>query len=101
MKGRRKYECVIWEKGAVTGESFHPFYFRVRAFSVSRTRLSRSLEQGTAWEAGQYFFDRGNNHPVVYQGSGLRSSRPLNQCIVIVYDFLYQNRTQPAVVILL
>ena len=85
----------------MTGKSFLQFYFRVRTFSISWTRLSRSLERGTAWEAGQYFFDRGNNHLVVYQGSGLRSSRPLNQCIVIVYDFLYQNRTQPAVVILL
>ena len=82
-------------------EIYLPFYFRVGAFSISRTRLSRSLEQGTPWEASRYFFDRGNNHPVVYQGSGLRSLRPLNQCIVIVYNFLYQNRTQLAVVILL
>ena len=73
-----------------------PVLFRVRAFSISRTRLSRNLEQGSAWDASRYFFGRGNNHPVVYQGSGLRSS-----CIVIVYNFLYQNRTQPAVVILL
>lgn len=94
MKGTRKFEGVIWEKGAVTGKRFLPFYFRVRAFSISRTRLSRSLEQGTAWEASPYFFGQGNNHPVICQGSGLWSLRPLNQCNV--YNFLYQNKTQPA-----
>ena len=44
-----KYECVIWEMRGGGGEgglhSFLPFYFRDRAFSISRTRLSRSLEQ--------------------------------------------------------
>ena len=32
-------------------ESFLPFYFRVSAFSIQRTRLSRSLEQTRTSEA--------------------------------------------------
>ena len=39
LKSTRKYECVMCEK------KFLPFSFRVRAFSISRTPLSRSLEQ--------------------------------------------------------
>ena len=64
MKDTRKYERMIWEKEAVAGKrngereresssalplpSFLPFYFRVRAFSISLTRPSRSLEQARA-----------------------------------------------------
>ena len=33
--------------GALPLPSFLPFYFLVRAFSISRTRLSWSLEQAT------------------------------------------------------
>lgn len=51
MKGTRQYERVIWEKGAVAEKRFLPFYFRVRAFSIPRTRLPRSLEQATATKA--------------------------------------------------
>ena len=57
MKGTRKYECVIREKRAVEGkkeESFLPFYFRIHALSISRTRLSRSQqEQATPIEPKQ------------------------------------------------
>ena len=57
MKGTRKYERVIRETGAVEGkkeESFLPFYFRIRAFSVSGTGLSGSqLEQATPKEPKQ------------------------------------------------
>ena len=38
VKGTPKYECVMCEK-------IRQFSFRVRAFSISWTRLSRSLEQ--------------------------------------------------------
>ena len=52
MKGARKYERVILGKGAVAAirkevtvprPSFLPF----RSFSISRTRLSRNLEQAS------------------------------------------------------
>ena len=48
VKDTRKYERVRKEKGTVAGKirgrrnerrDFLPFYFRVRAFSISRTRL--------------------------------------------------------------
>ena len=44
VAGMRKYERVIWEKGAMHS-NFLPFHFRVCALSISQTRLSRSLEQ--------------------------------------------------------
>lgn len=44
VTGMRKYERVIWEKGAMHS-NFLPFHFRVCALSISQTRLSRSLEQ--------------------------------------------------------
>ena len=40
----RKYERVIWEKGAMRS-NFLPFHFRVCALSILQTRLSRNLEQ--------------------------------------------------------
>ena len=45
--GKRKKE-----KGrdrVLSSPSFLPFYFRVRAFLIQRTRLSRSLEQASSW----------------------------------------------------
>ena len=53
MSGKRKYEHVIWENGgrekggrvALPLPSFFLFYFLVRAFSISWTWLSRSLQQ--------------------------------------------------------
>ena len=44
VTGMRKYEHVIWEKGAMHG-NFLPFHFRICTLSISQTRLSRSLEQ--------------------------------------------------------
>ena len=40
VKGTRKYQRVI---------SFLTFYFRIHAFSISQTRLSRSLEEANYW----------------------------------------------------
>ena len=41
------------EKGAAPEAlpSFLPFYFRVRAFSIQQTQLSRSLKQATRFQA--------------------------------------------------
>ena len=47
VTGVRKYERVIWEKGAMHS-NFLPFHFRVCALSISQTRLSWSLEQTPA-----------------------------------------------------
>ena len=47
-KGRQKVGGAGREKGRERDPalpSFLPFYFRVCAFSIQRTRLSRSLEQ--------------------------------------------------------
>ena len=42
-EGREREPVII--SAAPSLPSFLPFYFRVRAFSIQRTRLSRSLEQ--------------------------------------------------------
>ena len=44
VTGMRKYERVIWEKGAMHS-NFLPFHFRVCALSILQTQLSRNLEQ--------------------------------------------------------
>ena len=46
MKRTRKYECDIG-RACWWLHSFLPFYFRDYAFSISRIRLSRSLEQNS------------------------------------------------------
>ena len=63
LYGVRKYnKDVIWEKGAVADESreralalpsFLPFYFRIGAFSISRTRLIS--EPGTGYCSFSFF----------------------------------------------
>ena len=55
LTNQRVYQELVYRNGSfkemITGSaapalpSFLPFYFRVRAFSIQRTRLSRSLEQ--------------------------------------------------------
>ena len=65
------YQELVYRNGSfeemITGSSgpalpsFLPFYFRVRAFSIQRARLSRSLEQAnkvcawSPWESAYYF----------------------------------------------
>ena len=63
LYGARKYnKGAIWEKGAVADESreralalpsFLPFYFRIGAFSISRTRLIS--EPGTGYCSFSFF----------------------------------------------
>ena len=51
VKGTRKVGGA-GKKGRVRApslSSFLPFYFRVRAFSIQRARLSRSLEKAKSW----------------------------------------------------
>ena len=58
-KGTRKLAGREKEKGrepAPAFPSFLPFYFRVCAFSIQRTRLSRSLEQARWGEEKIVFF---------------------------------------------
>ena len=54
---RKRHAKSLWgakkEKGAAPEAlpSFLPFYFRVRAFSIQQTQLSRSLKQATRFQA--------------------------------------------------
>ena len=43
------FKEMITGSAAPALPSFPPFYFRVCAFSIQRTQLSRSLEQATLW----------------------------------------------------
>ena len=59
LTNQRVYQELVYRNGSfkemITGSaapalpSFPPFYFRVCAFSIQRTQLSRSLEQATLW----------------------------------------------------
>ena len=55
VTGMRKYERVIWEKGAMHS-NFLPFHFRVCALSILQTWLSRNLEQTPPMIIGCFFF---------------------------------------------